>query len=456
MVRPFDALQKEERTITYVNLVPALAGDIPDPGETELSTFFEENKETWRAPELRSVAVMTLTAADIANPDDVSDEQARNVYDAQVETRYTTPEKRLVQQIVFPDGAAATEASAKLAGGMSFEDLLSEIGETEAGITLGLVSKDEIADPALADAAFDLDLDAVSPVINGRFGSVIVRVTEIQPSMITPFDEVKAEIKQTLAEERARQEVSGLLDVIEDARAGGASLEDVAADYDLEIQTFDGIDREGQDIDGKIVATLPGGRQMVSEIFQSDVGLENNPIPVEDSIIWFEVTAVDQPRDRELSEVRELAIAAFKQDKINAFLNDRANAISQQLNSGKSIEEVAEEDELTVETANNVVRRGNPAGGLSPAAINAAFGGPKGYVAIADGLDGAKTVLVVADVVIPPYFSGSPEGSQIEQALNNQISAEYSEVYIRHLLETLGTTQNTTAIDAVINGPPQG
>ncbi len=47
-------------------------------------------------------------------------------------------------------------------------------------VDLGLVSRDKIADKAVADAAFALAPNTVSGVIAGTFGPTIVRVTTVE------------------------------------------------------------------------------------------------------------------------------------------------------------------------------------------------------------------------------------------------------------------------------------
>ena len=59
-------------------------------------------------------------------------------------------------------------------------------------------------DPAVADAAFALEQGASSAPVAGRFGPVLVRVTQIQPEAVRPFEEVAAELRQELARQRAQ------------------------------------------------------------------------------------------------------------------------------------------------------------------------------------------------------------------------------------------------------------
>ncbi|MCB1495702.1 MAG: SurA N-terminal domain-containing protein [Bauldia sp.] len=455
-MRAYHDYTNEERDIGYLVLTPEMAGTIPDPTETELTTFFNEHKSDWRAPEFRSVNVVRMIPADIANVDDISDDEARKVYDSQLESRFTAPEKRQVGQIVFKDMAEATEAASALADGKTFDELVADRGLKPGDVDLGLITRDKILDPKVAEAAFSLDANSVSGIVEGQFGPVIVRVTTIEPAVVQSFDEVKGTIKKELAEAHAAQEIADQFDVIEDARAGGATLSEVAANYGLDLVNYSAIDGTGKDGDGNEIKDLPGGRALVSEVFQSDVGLENNAIPVEGGYVWFEVTAVSAERDRELPEVREKVIAAFKKAQVDEKLTKLAADLRDRLAQGDAIDTVAADAGVEPRTAAAVKRTTEANDKLTTAAIQQAFGGPKGYAAVAEGADESKIVLVVEGITVPPYFSGAPDMAETEQRLSNDIANDFLQQYVAQLQQKLGIAVNQVTLQQLIGGAGSG
>ena len=72
----------EMRSIDYVQLGAAQAGDIGEPSPEALASYFEERKALFRAPEYRKIAVVVLTPQDQAKWADVSDDDARKVFEA--------------------------------------------------------------------------------------------------------------------------------------------------------------------------------------------------------------------------------------------------------------------------------------------------------------------------------------------------------------------------------------
>ena len=110
---------------------------------------------------------------------------------------------------------------------MTFAELAAERGLKDTDIDLGTVTKSAMVDRAVADAAFALKQGEVSAPVEGRFGIVLVQVVKIEPATTRPFEEVAAELKQEMATERARSELTTLHDKIEDERLGGATLADL-------------------------------------------------------------------------------------------------------------------------------------------------------------------------------------------------------------------------------------
>ena len=126
---------------------------------------------------------------------EISDADMKAYYDEH-RSRYVTPERRHVDQIVFPNAQEAEAAEAKLKGGLSFAALAAERGLKDQDIDLGMLPKTEIIDPAVADAAFSLKEGEISQPVKGRFGTVIVTVLKIEPEVEKTLAEVTPQIRE--------------------------------------------------------------------------------------------------------------------------------------------------------------------------------------------------------------------------------------------------------------------
>src|SRR5256885_13204543 len=175
---------------------------------------------------------MSVAPIDLAKPADVSEVDAKRYYDNNL-TRFGTPERRHIEQIVFPTLEEAQAAATRLEKSeLSFEALAKERGLTEKDIDLGTVTKSGIIDQAVANAAFSLKEGETSAPVKGVFGTALVHVLKVEPENIKPFGEVAPEIKQTIATDRARSELASRHDKIEDERAAGLRLTEVAQKLD--------------------------------------------------------------------------------------------------------------------------------------------------------------------------------------------------------------------------------
>ena len=167
-----------------------------------------------------------------------------------------TAERRRVQQISFPDKAAADAAYQKIQSGTDFVALAKELGSSEADIDLGMLKRSEMADATIGDTAFKLEKDKVSEPVTGALGkTVLLRVTEIEPGKVVTFEEAKPELEKKVLKDRAQSAIFDLHDRIEDERASGTQLSEVAQKFKLNYQVFDQVDRRGQAPDGKVLDT---------------------------------------------------------------------------------------------------------------------------------------------------------------------------------------------------------
>jgi peptidyl-prolyl cis-trans isomerase D len=441
--------QSEERDISYIPLSAKPASSIADPSETVLIPYFNDHKDEWKAPELRALNYFTLTTDDVTDVAAVSDEDAQKAYDTQ-SARWSNPEKRRIQQIVFKDKAEADAAAAAIAAGKTFDDLLAERNMKPADADLGTFTKDKVVDPKIADAAFALALNVPSAVVEGQFGPAIVRVTEIDAATVTTFDAAKDEIKKEIAAQRAATEVNARHDAIEDARAGGDPLATIAAKYGLKVVTVPSVDESGKDANDTAVPNLPTG--LVVAAFSTGVGDENDPIRAENgSYVWYEVSATTAPRDRTLDEVRVKVVAAWKDAERGKELDALATQVKQRLDNKEDIQTVATDVGSTVKTATKVTRTTKPTDDVSAAAVASVFDGPKGSVTVADGAQPmTRVVLRVDNISVPPFDPASPALSDSKQALDGQFITALLTLYVGHVQGQTKITFNQAALQTVI------
>jgi peptidyl-prolyl cis-trans isomerase D len=443
--------ENEQRAIDYVMLDRSRAGDIPAPTPETISKYFNEHKAQFRAPEYRKVATLSLSAEDVASSIEVSDADARRYYEDHRD-RYGSPEKREVRQIVFPNAEEARNAADRLAKGTSFADLAAERGLKAKDIDLGLVSKSELFDRAVADAAFTLPEGGVSAPVAGRFGTVLIQVGKIEPGHSRPFEEVVPEIRQQIALERARPQLLDLRDKIEDERAGGQHLDEVAQKFKLASRNIE-VDRSGRGPDGASVSDLPSGVDVVSAAFSSDVGVDNEALQLPGGgFIWFDVTGITPSRDRSLEEVKDQVETRWRDEQVLQRLTAKASEFIDKLKGGAQLAEIAGQSGLKVDALWGL-KRGHASGPLSIAAIDAVFRTPKDAPGVAPGQNVAERIVFrVTEIKVPSFDAASAEAKRYNDSLRRALSDDLFSQYVAQLEDSLGVSINQDALRRLAGG----
>ena len=392
-----DALKQyrdETRSVEYLLLSNATIDPVKAPADDALAAWFEGAKARYRAPEYRRFTYVTLQPADIADASSVTDEVARAEYEQRKES-FTTRGTRTIEQLTYADREMAEAASAQLAdGSATFDQLVTDQGKTTADVLLGDFTKEKMPDQKLAEAAFAVASEGgTTPVIDGAFGPVILRVTNIKPESTRTFEEVKDEIRQRLALSVASQEVMNVHDRFEDIRASGATLEEAAKEVNLKLATVT-TDASGNDQQGDKIADLPAADTLLADAFRTEPGAQ--PLPVSlgnDGYVWFEVEEVIPERDRTLDEVREKVVADWTAEQQREALAARATELKEHVQKGEQLSAVAEELGIAVETKQGLRRNGEDAI-FGPEAVTALFAGPVGLATTAAAADGESRLLI--------------------------------------------------------------
>lgn len=346
----------EDRTIDYLTLPKALVEPIGAPSDSVLSAYFDANKKTYAAPEYRKFSYVRLEPVDIMDTTAVTDQQVSDDYNKN-KARYTTPELRTIEQLVFKTPDAAKAALDSLKAGATFDKLVTAEGKTPADTLLGTLAKDKIADKAVADAAFALNANEVSPVVQGAFGPVLLRVTEIKPQVVKPLTEVSDQIRKDLALGEASRILLDVRDNYEDTRAAGGSLADAATKLKLKIVTIDAIDRSGLRPDASIVKDLPQSPELIKAVFDAEPNTENDALTTADNgFVFYEVASITPARDRTLDEARQKVVADWTAAETTKRLTAKAGELEKRLKAGATLDVIAGELKLEKQTKRGVKR----------------------------------------------------------------------------------------------------
>ena len=448
MIEALSRFQNEQRTIEYVKLDAAQAGTIDPPSPETLAAYFEDRKTQFRAPEYRKISFVAVTPEEIGKWSEVSDEDAKKIFE-QNRSKLGTPERRQVSQIVFPNAEEAAAARGRLVGGTSFDDLAKERGLSPSDVDLGMIARSAIIDGAIADAAFSLPSGEISQPIPGRFGVALVKIGTIEPGAEPSYESVAATLKKEIATERARAKVSDLHNKMEDERGGGAGVIDAAQKLGLAAVTIDAVDRSGRLLNGQPVTNIPRGLDVVSQAFNSNIGVDNDPIQFNGGYVWYDVLDVIASRERTLDEVKDQLETKWRDDQITTRLRAKATEMVQKLDQGGKLADEAAAAGSKVETARDV-RRDATLPGLPANAITAAFRTAKDAVGQSAGAGGSEWIVFrVTDISVPAVDLASDDIKKLKDTLQRGLTDEQVAQYVTKIEQTIGTTINRAAFAQV-------
>lgn len=395
----------------------AEARPLPTPTEDELAAYHAANEARFTLPEMKRLTYAVLTPEMLADAVDVDEAALRALY-AERADRYVTPERRLVERLVFgtaEDAAAAKDAID--AGETDFETLVRERELTLADVDLGEATREDLGQAA--DAVFSLEAPGVVGPYPSSLGPALFRMNGILAARETPFEEAEAELRAELGRETASDMIEGMINDLDDRLAGGATLEDLAAETDMALATIDYWDGAEGDV-ARDPAFREAAEAVTADDFPEIVILENG------GIVAMRLDETLPPRLQELEEVREEVIAGWQAEKRLETAREAAEAARAQLDVGGRLGDGGE----AVETAERVTRTSGAA--LPAALLDAVFDLEPGESVIVE-LSDAVLLVQLDDIV--PRDENDAQIAQIEAA----IGAEFAQGVASDLM--IGFTQ---------------
>lgn len=441
MLETMHAYNNEKRVIEYLNIDADKAVTVPEPDEAKLKELYEAGKSNYMTPEYRKFEALFLAADDLKKVIEVTDEDINVEYEKTKES-YNTPEKRRIQQIAFKDKAAAEAAKAALDGGKPFGEVAKEAGAKDTDVDLGLVPKSALIDKKIADAAFGLEKEKISGVIEGTFATVLVRVTQIEPGVVRTLADVKDQVRDKIATERARDQLQDKHDEIDEARNAGKTLKELGEETKLVYKEIAAADSRGLDPSGVGVLPQVYLQKVTSAVFSPDGDLDQQSIELSDGgYAWINVLSTEPPKQKPFEEVKEDVKGQFMADERARLVSELATVFANRVNAGEPMSALEAAAGNTVQKTDPVTRATIPQG-LSEAAVAQAFALQQGKAGSAQSANQQSRTLIRVIEVLPAPAPTKEDldkiAKQVEPELTNQALTEYTEA----LKKNLGTSVN--------------
>ena len=354
----------EKRVAEFALLTPDMAPVPATPTEEALIAFHKDNSQRFTAPERRTGKLLVLDAPSVAEQVQIAEKDLRTAFEARID-EFQQPERRLIEQILVNDEAAAKTVTDKLAAGADFPTVAVEVGQSADSLVLGEITKNDLPDPALGAAAFGLTQPGVTAPVKTAFGFHILRVVAITPGVEANFDAVKAQLEASLKDERALDLMFERSNKIEDLLSAGGTLEDAAASTGARLIDLPSVDRRGQLADGtELPADLTGRAQVIPTLFATETGKNSRLLEIGGRAFVAVRTGDIMPATvQPFDSVREIVIAAWTDSQRDTALAAQAEAVATAVRAGKPLADAVQ----GVRTSEPFDRRGTLAADLPPA-----------------------------------------------------------------------------------------
>lgn len=437
------AWREEARVVEFVQIDADKVIKVADPDEVKIKETYEQNKSQFVTPELRKFTALILSTDDLKAEVAVGEEEIKQKYE-ETKATFDKPERRRIQQIAFKDKAAAEEAKKAIAGGQGFMDAAKAAGFKEEDVNLGMIGKSQLIDKTIADAAFAIERDKVSDVIEGRFGPVLLRVIEIDPGKTSSFEEVKDKVRDRIAADRAGIEVQHRSDLVEEERNNGKTLKEIAAALKVKLVEIADADRSNKAPDGTTALDHPDATGIIDAAFSSSVGFDNEAIelPNSEGYAWIHVDAVSEPKQKPFEEVKADAKQVAIDAERNRLLTELAAKLVDRLKAGEAMDKVAADAGAKPEKTDPAITRSIEPQGLTKDAVAQAFTLPKGGAGSAATANGKSRVVFRVAEITPAGKASEAQVDRLSLELKQKLREDLFANYLAALENGLGVTIN--------------
>ncbi len=311
------------RSFTVATLsADALETPVAEPTEDQIQTFYDENTDLFTLPRTKQLTYAILSPEMLLDTIEIDEDSLRRLYDQRAE-QYFQPERRLVERLTYPSEEAATEALAQLeVGGADFEQLVRDRQLELGDVDLGDVTREDLGDAA--DAVFAAEIDDVVGPLPSVFGPALFRINGSLAENNVSFEDAEPELRDELASDRARRQIEAQAEDINDLLAGGATLEELVDETELELGQ---IDWTQQSDDG--VAAYDGFRAAAEAVQEGD--FPEVAFLEDGSIFALRLNEVLEPRPEPLENARGRVAEAWTQAETAKALQNQANSVLTQL-----------------------------------------------------------------------------------------------------------------------------
>jgi peptidyl-prolyl cis-trans isomerase D len=341
--------RNEKVTVDYASLASAdFLGQVKI-GDKDMSAYYEARKDSYRKPARVKIGYVVFDRAMLAKEAAPSEEQVRQEYE-QFQEDYLTPHEVKARHILLrvPQGASkeaerkteqkALAILAEAKSGADFSELAKKYsqdpGSASKGGDLGWFGEGQMVEP-FEEAAFALSKGSLGGPVRTQFGYHLIKVDDVHEPRQRPFEEVRGEIAEMLARDKAEDLADSRLAESYGKVAKAGSLRKYAEEAGLKYQET-GFLAQGEPVPG-----LADSGRVLSKAFEKKVGEFDSDPERELGPVLFEVVERSESYVPPLEEVAPAVRKKMTEEKAQELSSTAAMKVIKAARSGASLKAAA-------------------------------------------------------------------------------------------------------------------
>ncbi len=342
--------ENERIDLSFLKIAPDSFKSQVNVNDIEMKDYYEKHREEFRIPAFSQIQYLLFRPSDFESKIQVSPDEIKRYYDLRKDT-FKIPKQVRVRNLLIKAGPQespdqletkkkkAEEILEKAKKTKDFGSLARQVSEAEnasKGGDLGWVQKGMLGEQ-IESILFSMKPGELSGVLPGRDGFFIFKIEEVKEEKQKPFEEVKAQILQTLKKEKAKAEASRKADDAFYSLFRSRDLEGYAKDKNVPIKTT-GLFKEGDEI-----PEIGRNPLFYSSAFSLKVGEISPVVDIPPNYYILKQVNKKDSRVPPLDEVKEEVRRKVVETKAEAQARQVAEEFLNQIRTGKNMREVARE-----------------------------------------------------------------------------------------------------------------
>lgn len=343
--------QFERRNVDYIIISPDEISQEDEVDNNKIEIFYNDNINLYKTEETRDFSVISLNVSTLSKLENVSDEEI-NIFYEDNKYNYYEPEKRSYYLIPYFSNEDAIKALENYSSNSDIEKILIDRNLNINDVDQGLITFDDGISESVSETAFNASLNQLSGPTESPFGPSLIYVNEIISEKEIKIEEIKDQIIIDIQKDKAKDKVYSLYGEIEDLRAEGKTLEEIAEEKSLSIESFQNINDFGQRIDGSIINN-PSLEELINLVFLNDV--DEDLEPYEDSegnLNFFRIDNINYSQQIPINEAMESIRLSILENKSIENVKTKSKEIFDRLKEyNNNLDFISDENDLAIATS---------------------------------------------------------------------------------------------------------